>query len=204
MSDAVTDAIPQAEPAKPTLWQQVRAWITTGTQSVGGGPSTLYLMRAIIVGRGWLTEREFFQEWTLSRLSPGNHLTALAALLGQRLGGARGVLLAMAGLLVPSAIITIALTGGFEFIRDDPAVTAALAGVGPVTIGMMLGISAIMLRSVVRSVLPGAAADAALFVAAMIAGFLIPEATIIVIVTGALIGVAFMGQTEIPPETVEQ
>jgi chromate transporter len=204
MSDAVTEAMPAAEPSTPTLWQQIRAWITTGTQSVGGGPSTLYLMRSIIVGRGWLSEREFFQEWTLSRLSPGNHLTALAALLGHRLGGRRGVILALVGLLVPSAIITIALTGGFEFIRGDPAVTAALAGVGPVTIGMMLGISAMMLRSVVRPVLPGALADAAVFAAAMAAGFLIPEATIAVIVTGAMLGVAFLGRAELPQDAVEE
>lgn len=194
---------PAGDRARPTAFEQLRAWIVTGTQSVGGGPSTLYLMRSILVRRGWLTDREFMQEWTLSRLSPGNHLTALAALLGQRIGGRRGIALALGGMLIPSALITIALTGGFGFIRDDPAVQSALAGVGPVTIGMMVGITAILLRSVLNPVSVALVADAVLFGAALTAGFLVPGATIIVIVAGALFGMLLLGRDELPPETLE-
>ena len=143
------------------------------------------------------------QEWTLSRISLGNHLTALAALIGHRVDGRRGVLLALGGLLIPSALITILLTGGFEFIRDDPAIVSGLAGVGPVTIGMMFGITTILLRSVFRPVLPGAILDAIVFIGAVIAGFVVPGATIVVILVGAVLGVAFMGRTELPPENLE-
>jgi chromate transporter len=194
---------PTGDRAPPTAFEQLRAWIVTGTQSVGGGPSTLYLMRSILVRRGWLTDREFMQEWTLSRLSPGNHLTALAALLGQRIGGRRGIALALGGMLIPSGLITIAITGGFGFIRDDPAVQSALAGVGPVTIGMMVGITAILLGSVLKPVSVALVADAVLFGAALAAGFLVPGATIIVIVAGALFGLLFLGRDELPPETLE-
>jgi chromate transporter len=190
-------------PHRPTALEQLGAWFVAGTQSVGGGASTLYLMRAILVGRGWLTDREFLQEWTLSRLSLGNHLTALAALLGQRIGGRRGPALALVGLLVPSGLITIALTGGFGFIRDDPAVQSALAGVAPVTIGMMLGITAFLLRSMIAPVSIGLLADLALFVVAIVAGFLVPGATIVIIVIGAIVGIAFLGRDELPPETLE-
>jgi len=189
---------------RPTPVQQLKAWFVTGTQSVGGGASTLYLMRSILVRRGWITDREFLQEWTLSRLSPGNHLTALAALLGQRIGGRRGVVLALVGLLIPSGIITIALTGGFGFIRNDPAVESALAGVGPVTIGMMLGITAYLLRSVMNPLSIALAADVVLFGAAIVAGFLIPGATIAIIIVGALLGTIFLGRDELPPETLEE
>lgn len=204
MTGARRETTETTQTAAPTGLQQLRAWIATGTQSVGGGPSTLYLMRSIFVGRGWLSEREFMQEWTLSRISPGNHLTALAALIGQRLGGRRGVAFALLGMLIPSGVITIALTGGFEVIRDDPAVVSALAGVGPVTIGMMLGITSFMLRSVLRTALPGAAADAAIFAAALVAGVVIPGATIAVIFVGAVLGVTFLGRDELPPETLEE
>ena len=190
---------PPVEAPRPTVRQQLRTWIAAGTQSVGGGASTLYLMRASMIRRGWLSDREFLQEWTLSRISLGNHLTALAALIGHRLDGRRGVALALAGLLIPSALITIALTGAFELIRDDPAVVAVLAGVGPTTIGMMLGITTVLLRSVVTPVMPRVLLDGAVFVSAVAAGFLIPGATIAVIVTGAVIGVGFMGREELPP-----
>lgn len=189
---------------RPTPIQQLRAWFVAGTQSVGGGASTLYLMRSILVRRGWITDREFLQEWTLSRLSPGNHLTALAALLGQRIGGSRGVVIALGGLLIPSGIITIALTGGFGLIRSDPAVESVLAGVGPVTIGMMLGITAYLLRSVMNPVSIVLAADLALFGVAVAAGFMIPGATIGLIIVGALLGTMFLGRDQLPPETLKE
>jgi chromate transporter len=194
---------PETGRARPTVLEQLRAWVVTGTQSVGGGASTLYLMRAILVRKGWLTDREFLQEWTLSRLSPGNHLTALAALLGQRIGGRRGTALALVGLLVPSGVITIALTGGFGVIRDDPAVQSILAGVAPVTIGMMLGITAFLLRSMIAPASIKLLADLTLFVVAIVAGFVAPGATIVIIVVGAIVGIAFLGRDELPPETLE-
>ncbi len=188
---------------QPSEAQQLRVWVATGTQSVGGGPSTLYLMRAILTRKGWITDREFMQEWTLSRISLGNHMTALAALLGQRLGGRRGIALAVGGMLIPAAMITVLLTIGFEAIRSEPAIVAALAGVGPVTIGMMLGITAILLRSVIHPILPGALVDGGLFATAVVAGFLVPGATIIIIVAGAILGVLFLGREELPPEALE-
>lgn len=194
------DEAPDAR--QPTAFQQFKAWFVMGTQSVGGGASTLYLMRSIMIRRGWLTDREFMQEWTLSRLSPGNHLTALAALLGQRIGGRRGIVIALGGLLIPSGLITIALTGGFGVIRADPGVQSALAGVAPVTIGMMLGITAILLRSVLNPVSLALVADALLFIGAVVAGFVVPGATIVVIVVGAILGVLFLGRDELPPETL--
>lgn len=204
MGGVVSEApAPSVEASRPTVPQQLRTWIAAGTQSVGGGASTLYLMRASMIRRGWLSDPEFLQEWTLSRISLGNHLTALAALIGHRLDGRRGIVLALAGLLIPSALITIALTGAFGLIRDDPAVVAVLAGVGPATIGMMLGITMVLLRSVVTPVLPRVLLDGAVFVAAVAAGFLIPGMTIAVIVTGAVIGVAFMGREELPPQSME-
>lgn len=187
----------------PSDVEQIGVWVATGTQSVGGGPSTLYLMRRLLTGRGWLTDREFLQEWTLSRISLGNHMTALAALLGQRLGGRRGVVLAVGGMLIPAGIIAVVLTAGFEVIRDDPGIVAALAGVAPVTIGMMLGITAVLLQSVLRFSPIGLAADAGLFLAALVAGLLVPSATIVIIVAGAIIGVAFLGQDELPPDAPE-
>ncbi|MGH2456329.1 MAG: chromate transporter [Candidatus Limnocylindria bacterium] len=189
---------------RPSARSQLQAWIVIGTQSFGGGASTLYLMRAILVGRrNWLSLRDFFQEWTLSRLSLGNHLTALAALLGQRIGGRRGVVLAVTGLLIPSGIITAILTGGFGLIRDQPAIQSALAGIAPVTIGMMMGISYILVRTILSPRSLALLVDLAVFGIAAAAGFFLAGSTIMVIVSGAVVGTLFLGRDEVPPETLE-
>ena len=69
---------------------------------------------------------------------------------------------------------------------------------------MMLGITAILLRSVVGPASPRLVADAALWVAALVAGIVVPGATIAVIVAGATAGVLFLGRDELPPETLEE
>lgn len=128
-----------------------RAWIAVGTQSIGGASSTVYLMRSRLVERtGWLTRREFMESYSLSQLSPGIHLIALAALLGHRLAGVRGVLVSVAGMMVPAAIITVALSAALAGITGHPFTHAALAGVGPVTAGMTAGLAIISARSTVR------------------------------------------------------
>jgi chromate transporter len=188
----------------PSALKQLRAWVTIGSQSLGGGASSLYLMRAILVERmHWVSLKGFVQEWTLSRLSPGNHLTALATLLGHRIGGRRGAAIAVVGLLVPSGLITVALTATFALVREQPALQSALAGVAPMTIGMMIGLSITMLRTIVRTNSAAVVVDLGLLCAAVACGFLIPGATMIVIITGALIGIAFLGRDELPPETTE-
>ena len=82
-----------------------------------------------------MSAREFGEAWALSQLSPGIHLVALAGLIGRRAAGWRGVIAAVAGMMIPAAAITVALTAGYEVIAASSLARAALAGVAPVTGG---------------------------------------------------------------------
>ena len=203
-AEALAGDLGRTPSAPPSTREQLREWVVIGTTSVGGGPSTLYMLRSVLVGRrGWLTMREFVQDWTLSRLSIGNHLAGLAALIGQRIGGRRGVVVAVAGLLIPAGTITALMAGGFGLIRDQPAIQATLAGVAPVTIGMMLAISAMLIRTITGPRSWSLVLDLVVFLLAAAAGFLVTGSTILVIISGAVIGVLFLGRDDVPPETVE-
>jgi chromate transporter len=126
------------------LW---KAWVAVGTQSVGGGSSTLFVIRRLFVDRHrWLSGREFTEDWALSQLSPGIHLVALAGLIGRRIAGWRGVAVSVAGMMIPAAAITTAMTVGYDAIADQPLARAALAGMGPATGGMTLALGIIMAR----------------------------------------------------------
>ena len=59
-----------------------------------------------------MSAREFGEAWALSQLSPGIHLVALAGLIGRRAAGWRGILAAVAEMMIPAAAITVALTAG--------------------------------------------------------------------------------------------
>lgn len=129
-----------AQPAtKPGLWQLFRIWGSIGLQSFGGGASTLFLIRSTFIDKhGWLTEEEMTRFWSLCLFTPGINLIALTILIGRKLGGAWGIVVSLAGLLVPSATITCLLAAGYELIRQLPATQAVIRGVIPATAGVML------------------------------------------------------------------
>jgi chromate transporter len=124
----------------PRLLDILMTWFSIGIQSFGGGSTTLYLIRQTCVTRDWLTEAEFAQDWALVQISPGINLIKITAVIGHQLRGWPGLLAAIAGLLLPSATITVLMTAGFTIIRDWPFVKAAMRGVIPATIGISVGL----------------------------------------------------------------
>ena len=124
----------------PRLLDILMTWFSIGIQSFGGGSTTLYLIRQACITRGWLSEAEFAKDWALVQISPGINLIKITAVIGHQLRGWPGLLAAIAGLLLPSATITVLMTAGFVIIRDWPFVKAAMRGVIPATIGISVGL----------------------------------------------------------------
>ncbi len=123
----------------PPSFSLFRIWLSLGLQSFGGGAATLALIRrAAVETHGWVTEAEFARFWSLVQIAPGINLVALTVLLGRRTGGTRGIILAVAGLLLPSAAVTVALTASYQSVQDAPLVRDALHGIIPATVGLGL------------------------------------------------------------------
>lgn len=124
---------------RPGIWQLFRIWTSIGLQSFGGGASTtLLIQRTFIDKHRWLTMEEFLRLWNLCILTPGINLVALTVLIGRKLGGTWGIVASLAGLLLPSAIITCLLSALFKQIESVAAVQAILRGVIPATGAIML------------------------------------------------------------------
>ncbi|HKY52504.1 MAG TPA: chromate transporter [Candidatus Limnocylindria bacterium] len=170
-----------------------RIFIAVGTQSVGGGTSTLLLLRRFLVERERrISERDFNEAWALCQLSPGIHLVALAGLLGQRVAGWRGVMVAVTGMMVPAAIITAAMTAAYGIFASDPLARAALAGMAPATGGMTLGLAIVLMRGAVRRGLR-AAVDGAVVAGAFAVLLLTALSSVLVIAAAAIAGALFLG-----------
>lgn len=126
-------------PARPGAWLLLRIWGGIGLQSFGGGASTSYLIYTTFVEkRAWLLPEEYNKFWNLSVMAPGINLVGMTILIGRKLGGVRGVLASLVGLLLPSAAITCLLTAAFLGVQRFAAVQAMLRGVIPATAGIML------------------------------------------------------------------
>ncbi|HUQ41405.1 MAG TPA: chromate transporter [Candidatus Limnocylindrales bacterium] len=171
-----------------------RSWFAIGTQSLGGGASTLMLIRRHIVERHrWVTPREFTEDLALSQLSPGIHLVALAGLLGNRIGGGRGIAVAVAAMMIPAAIVTTVMTAAYGAIADHPLAHAALTGMGPATGGMTIAL-AVMLARDTRRHGRVAIVDALVVVAALVILTFTGASSILVIVAAGALGAFALGR----------
>src|SRR5579862_3418915 len=114
-------------------------WLSLGMQSFGGGVATFALIREAAVMRySWVSEEEFTREWAMVLLVPGINLLALTILIGKRARGTTGIFLAMAGLLLPSVVMTALITAAYTHIRDVKQVQAALRGAVPAIVALGL------------------------------------------------------------------
>lgn len=130
-----------------SLFQLLRIWFLIGLQSFGGGTATLFLIRQTSVERfGWLTAEEFTKDWALVQAAPGINLLCMTILVGRRVHGLIGALLALVGLMLPSATLTILMTALYADLRNLPVTQAALHGIVPATVGMGLLLTTSMAR----------------------------------------------------------
>ena len=123
-------------------------WSLIGIQSFGGGSSTFILIHQLAIQRGWLSEEEFVRAWALAQIAPGINLVKLTVMIGYRLNGWLGVLMATSGLLLPSAAVTVLMTAGFAVIRNVPVIQAMTKGILPAAIGLSLAMGAQMAQPI--------------------------------------------------------
>ena len=185
--EAATERGPRA-----SLDQLARAWIVIATQSVGGGPSTLYMIRQVLVRRHrWLSDRELLEDWVLAKLSVGTGFIAMTGLIGRRIAGGRGVAVSVAALILPSAAITLLLTIAYGAARDERWLIAAFSGAGPVTAGMIVGISYAFGRQSLRRGRAGLI-DRAYWVIALLAAIFLQASPVVLIPLGLVVGMSLM------------
>src|SRR5436190_23820286 len=88
----------------PSLWAIFAAFLRLGCTSFGGGTAG-WLYREIVLRRGWVDDPAFLAMLALGQAIPGSNGIKLTVLIGQRLHGASGALVALLGLLAGPFVI---------------------------------------------------------------------------------------------------
>ncbi len=114
----------------------VRVFAWTGLTSVGGGRYAFFY-EAVVVRRPWVKTDQFVQDLTLSQLLPGPNFSNLAVALGFRLGGWRGALWGAIALVLPGALILLALAALYFRVGLAPTVVHAMHGMGAAVVGLV-------------------------------------------------------------------
>ena len=120
---------------QPTIAQVLRAFLYLGATSFGGG-RTAYFYDFLVARRRWIPTKDFLEDLTLGQMIPGPNVTNLAVVVGHRLAGLAGSLLAFGAVLLPGAVAVMLLTvlyfhtgipaGGQALIRGGAAAVAGL------------------------------------------------------------------------------
>ncbi|MFM7169442.1 MAG: chromate transporter [Cyanobium sp.] len=121
----------------PTLPQLFTGLLQVALSSFGGGLS-VWSQRIIVEQRRWMSNDAFLTGLTVARLLPGPNQINLAVYVGTTLGGLRGALTALAGML----LVPFTLLMGFGLLYFQlhglPLVDRVLAGMVAVAAGLAL------------------------------------------------------------------
>lgn len=115
------------------IWDLFIAFFRASNFSFGGGPASIPLVQAEVVGKyKWLTNEEFTDIIAISNSLPAPIATKLAGMIGYRVKGWLGALVAIIGVFLPTTLIVVFLGGVIMNYADSPALQAVLKGVRPV------------------------------------------------------------------------
>ena len=89
----------------------------------GGGYAMLPIMKKeLIEKRGWMTDKEFMDFFAISQMTPGVIAVNAASLLGYRLRGIGGALIATFGVVTPSVIFIYIIAAGLSVWLHNPLI----------------------------------------------------------------------------------
>lgn len=156
-------------------------FLKIGAVSFGGGYGMIALIRESVVSNGWLTETELLNFIAVAESTPGPIAVNMATFIGSSQGGILGALIATLGVVLPSFIIILVIAALIKNLLKFAGVKAALDGVRPAIIGLILATALTMLLSTVFGI--SAAADiisfdwrgAIIFIVLTVAWFIYPK-----------------------------
>jgi len=168
------------------LWPIFISFAKIGAVAYGGGPSMVPVIKAEVVERrGWIGTDDFMDALAIGNALPGPIVTKLAAAVGYHKAGWSGAVMALLGIVLPSAVALLVLLGFVSLIKDNPMVESMLKGLRPVVVAM--------LAYAVWDMAPGAFKGYTTVVIAIAAfGLMVftPVHPALLIVVGALVGLA--------------
>lgn len=137
---------------RATLPAVFRVALYYGLAGFGGGYSVLaQLRRDLVEKRAWLTAEEFLVLAELSKSLPGTPATSLLALLGQRVGGVRGGIVAAAAFLLPSTILMMACGAAYSLVRAAAGLSLFFDGMNAAMVGIVGAVTIDLGKSALRS-----------------------------------------------------
>ena len=115
--------------------------------AVGGVQSVIpEMQRQVVTVHHWMPAEEFATLFALGQAAPGPNLL-VATLVGARVAGLPGAAVATISMLVPSSLLILAVASAWHRFRDHAWRRRLQAGLVPLTAGLVIAASILLVRS---------------------------------------------------------
>lgn len=144
MNDAAPNDAPPMGDCPPvvsaTLIQIFSAFLVIGATSIGGGV-VAYLRSSLVAKHRWIDDPTFVQMLSISQTLPGLNATNMAILVGDRLRGVPGALVAIIAICLPGGLIMFNVGMAYGLHNEKPLVTAMFQGIAAAAVGLVLAVT---------------------------------------------------------------
>jgi chromate transporter len=124
---------------RPTTTALVHYFLYLGSLGFGGPVALVgYMQRDLVERRRWFTKEEYMKSLALSQLAPGPLAAQLAICLGYVHSRVAGATLVALAFILPSFIMTVAISWLYVRFGGLPWMQAAFYGVGAAVIGIIV------------------------------------------------------------------
>ena len=139
---------------KISLYEIAKTMLIIGTTGFGEGMAIIALMQDYCVQRKkWLEPDEFAHGIALGQFL-GPFAVNASIFIGYRLRGFKGAAVSLLSFLIPSIIFVITLSALYIHFQKLPSLQAALKGIGPVVIALILAAAFRMGKNKFKSMEP--------------------------------------------------
>ena len=130
-------------------------FLEVGFFSFGGAYAAIPLIRDVVQSRGWLDDEMLSYMIAISESTPGPIMVNMATYVGSLKGGILGAAIATFAVVLPSFVIIILIMVLLKTILRNEFVKAALNGLKPCIIGIILATGIMMIINNCRITLAG-------------------------------------------------
>ena len=125
-------------------------FLKIGFIGFGGGYGMLPIIESEIVGKGWISKREFWDVVAIAESTPGPIAVNVATFVGYRIGGVLGAALSTTGVVLPAFFVILAIAIGMGGLLRTQQARWILNGMKSAIIGFLF-IAAYSLYNVIDS-----------------------------------------------------
>lgn len=109
-----------------------------GLFTIGGGYAVIPLIERDIVSRNWLSQNEFYELLSITESLPGVFATNIAALVGYKIHGLKGGIIAALGTIIAPFLIIILIAIFFTRFQENIWVEKAFKALRPAVVALIV------------------------------------------------------------------